>query len=693
MESMSRGEGVIDDSLAAGRDRAFVGRHAELSLFRAALAGHAGACPIHYLHGPGGIGKSTLLRRLAREARLAGRTVVDVDGRTAAPTPEGFAEAAGPEVQAPGVVLLVDTFEKCQGLEGWLWERFLPQLPAGAIVVVAGRAAPDPRWAADPGWDGLLQVTSLRNLAPEDAAAFLTARGVPSQVHTTLLSFTGGNPLALALAAALAVKDGASAPSWRPDQDAVAFLLPLLIGDTPSPLHRRALEICAHAYVTSESLLRALMGDDAPELFSWLRVQPYVETSAAGLFPHDVVRESLEADLRWRDPDGFAAMHGQMRRYFLDRLSSAPESRILQATGALTYLYRSDGHMSEFNGWREVGLVEDQPYAPAHRERVLELARKAEGEQSATVAAFWLDRRPEDFRVYRSNRTGEVLAFSAWLRIEEPEGLDVDPVVAAAWRHARANGPLRPGEHLALARFSVYPEQYQLPSAPMTFMQWRATAEYVRADGLTWSYAVFQDNGSWNDYLRDLNMLPADERPAVGDHRYALFAHDWRAQPADAWLTEKSNAMLSGAAMPPSPSPADGGLVVLSRPEFDAAVREALRTLRKPAVLADNPLNRSRLVIESGRGLSEVLAAAAEGLLGERSGEKRHRAVTATYFRGALTQEAAAERLGLPFSTYRRHLTSALERMSDLLWHHELRGTALPSGPAGDGSGEPARPA
>ncbi|MFD8881200.1 AAA family ATPase [Streptomyces erythrochromogenes] len=676
---MSGNEGVIDDSLTVGRDRAFVGRQAELSLFKAALAGDARACPIHYLHGPGGIGKSMLLRRFAREARRAGRTVVEVDGRTVDPTPEGFAAAAGPEVRTPGVVLLVDTFEKCQGLEGWLWERFLPRLPAGALVVVAGRNALDPRWTADPGWIGLLQVSSLRNLAPSDATAFLTTRGVSSRVHTTLLSFTGGNPLALALAAALAVKDEASTSGWRPDQDAVALLLPLLIGDTPSSLHRQALEICAHAYVTSESLLRALMGDHAPELFSWLRVQPYIETSAAGLFPHDAVRESLEADLRWRDPDGFAAMHGQMRRYFLSQVRAVPESRVLQATGALTYLYRGDGHMSEFNDWRDAGLFQDQPYRPDHRDRVLELAVRAEGEESAALAAFWLDRRPEAFRVYRSTQTGEVLAFSAWLRIEEPEGLDIDPVVAAAWRHARANGPLRPGEHMALARFSVYPDEYQLPSAPMTFMQWRATSEYIRADGLTWSYAVMRDNGSWNDYLRDLNLLPADERPAVGDHRYALFGHDWRAQPADAWLQEKSAAMLSGAPMPPSPSSARGGLVVLSRPEFDAAVREALRTLRKPAVLAGNPLNRSRLVVDGRLSLSEVLAAAAEALLDERSGEKRHRAVAATYFRGAPTQEAAAERLGLPFSTYRRHLTSGIDRMSDLLWHHELQGTDLAS--------------
>ncbi|MFK0252808.1 ATP-binding protein [Streptomyces sp. NPDC090445] len=641
------------------------------------MAGDARACPIHYLFGPGGIGKSTLLRRFAREAHRAGRTVVEVDGRTVDPTPEGFAAAAGPAVRTPGVVLLVDTFERCQGLEGWLWERYLPQLPAGAVVVVAGRNAPDPRWATDPGWIGLLQVTSLRNLAPSDATAFLTARGVPLRDHATVLSFTGGNPLALALAAALPVDDAAARTGWRPDQDAVAVLLPQLIGDTPSPLHRRALEICAHAHVTSESLLRALMGDNAAELFSWLRVQPYIETSDAGLFPHDVVRESLEADLRWRDADGFATMHEQMREYFLSQLRTAPEARMLQATGALIYLFRGDGHMSEFNGWAEVGLVQDQPYLPAHREHVLELARVAEGAASAAIAAYWLDRRPEAFRVYRSTRTGEVLAFSAWLCLDQPEGLEADPVVAAAWRHTRATSPLRPGEYMALARFSVYPDAYQLPSAPMTHMQWRATGEMVRADRLAWSYVVMRDNGSWDAHLRDINMLPADERPAVDGHRYALFGHDWRAQPAGPWLREKTVAMLSGAPMVPPSAAARGGLTVLSRPEFDAAVREALRTLRKPEAFAGNPLNRSRLVLDGGHGLAEVLAAAAERLLDERNGDRRHRAVTATYFRGAPTQEAAAERLGLPFSTYRRHLTSAIDRMSDLLWRHELQGTEL----------------
>jgi hypothetical protein len=74
------------------------------------------------------------------------------------------------------------------------------------------------------------------------------------------------------------------------------------------------------------------------------------------------------------------------------------------------------------------------------------------------MARFWLDRQPEAFKVYRSTRTDDIVASSAWLQLTGPEGEDVDPVVAAAWAHARADKPLRAGEHMAIARFDVDPQ-------------------------------------------------------------------------------------------------------------------------------------------------------------------------------------------------------------------------------------------
>ena len=70
-------------------------------------------------------------------------------------------------------MLLLDTFEQAVGLEDWLRERFVPALPAGAIVVVAGRTAPGEGWRRDPGWRELLRVVSLRNLLPVEARELL----------------------------------------------------------------------------------------------------------------------------------------------------------------------------------------------------------------------------------------------------------------------------------------------------------------------------------------------------------------------------------------------------------------------------------------------------------------------------------------------------------------------------------------
>ena len=119
---------------------------------------------------------------------------------------------------------------------------------------------------------------------------------------------------------------------------------------------------------------------------------------------------------------------------------------------------------------------------------------------------------------------------------------------------------------------------------------------------------------------------------------------------------------------------------MLSEPEFQAGVRNALRCVRRPAELAGNPLCRSRLVADvDGHGrpaeaLAGLLVAATDTLAADPREAKLHRAVATTFFRGVPTQEAAAERLGLPFSTYRRHLTAGVDRLTAWLWERELHG-------------------
>jgi hypothetical protein len=133
-----------------------------------------------------------------------------------------------------------------------------------------------------------------------------------------------------------------------------------------------------------------------------------------------------------------------------------------------------------------------------------------------------------------------------------------------------------------------------------------------------------------------------------------------------------------------APPPRAVPLVVLSRPDFEQAVREALRALTQPAALETNPLLRSRLIVdqvgssastpERVVALRGMLRDAVRSLGSTPRQAKLQRALHHTYIQPAPTQDQAAELLDLPFSTYRRHLTAGVAAVVDLLWQHEVRG-------------------
>ena len=310
-----------------------VGRGGEIEMFREALDKADDAFRVLFVNGPGGVGKSTLLAELADVARATGADVVRVDARMFDPDPEGGRDAvaaaagAGDMSAAEAVarldrpVLLIDTAELLSPLEDWLRSEFLPTLPAAALVVFAGRTPPSARWATDPAWLDVLRVVSLRNLPPQDARAYLQANGVPAAVHERLLTLSHGHPLTLALLVDTIGPDAHTVPASLTDvPELVGTLLTQVVDTAPSPRHRAALEVAAHAHFTTEGLLRGVLGgDDAADLFAWLRTLTFVEAGPHGLFPHDVVRDVLDADLRWRDPQGYARLHRAVRRFLVGR--------------------------------------------------------------------------------------------------------------------------------------------------------------------------------------------------------------------------------------------------------------------------------------------------------------------------------------------------------------------------------------
>ncbi|GAA2632113.1 ATP-binding protein [Actinomadura fulvescens] len=702
---------TLADRLRTARRRSFVGRDAELAAFRSALADGPGRPPfaVMFVHGPGGVGKSTLLRAMADLAEEAGRGAVLLCSRTIEATPAAVREAVGPAfadgAASPGVLLL-DAYEWMAPVDSWMRNHFLPGLPAGTLVVLAGRKAPSSAWTADQGWRELLRTVPLRNLRPEEGAALLAAEGVPAPLHRRVLDSTHGHPLALALLIdVLSQRDGAdlsdlSGIDLADTPDVVRLLLDRFLDEVPTPRHRRALEVCSHALLTTEELLRTAMdpsagpADDAHELFEWLRRLSFVEESCDGLHPHDLAREVFDADLRWRDQGTHQRIHRRIRDRLLAQVRHASGRAQWKRITELAFVHRDSPALRGLFDWADLGAQYPDRLRADDRAAILAMTERHEGAESARLADHWITRQPEAFTIVR-DADGAAVGYGARLRLDlaTPQELAVDPGARAMWDFVSRHGGLAPDDEVAAVRFVMDRDAYQATSRSTNVVLTAFTQQRLARPGLAWDLLGAYHDG--HEYERQFLHAGYRRAPAAdfhaGGHRL-VYARDFRPGGLEAWLealvgtapvgTARVGARQDGTALRDGPAPvaSHAVTVALSREEFATAVRQAFRDLHRPEALARNPLRGCRVVREHGdprpaTAIADLLRTAADALRADPRGEKAHRAVDRTYLHPAPTQERAAELLGLPFSTYRRHLTAGLTRVADLLWHWDLNET------------------
>ncbi|MGH9263769.1 MAG: ATP-binding protein [Acidimicrobiales bacterium] len=676
----TRRSGTLGATLSSRRRRAFVGRVSETELFEAALdAEEAPPFSVLYLHGPGGVGKSTLLDVFAGLAESRGRTVVRIDGHAVPPTRAAVLEtwpAADPEGGGP-LVVLIDAYERLAPLDGWIRTTLLPRLPVSAITVMAGRAPPSDAWRADPAWRDLLRIVSLRNLTPAESRAYLRASDVDASRHGTLVDATHGHPLALSLVTDVVLRGG-DAPDDPLTPDLVATLVHRFVDAVPSAHHRRALEVCALARVTTEALLRhALDVDDAHDLFAWLRELSFVETGPHGLVPHDLARDVLDVDLRWRDPEAYAEVFRSVRRHIhrrLERVSGADQQRAIYDE---KFVFRNLPSVLSPVEWRDWGEHYPEPARHEDRRAIVDMIGTAEGPESASIAAEWWRRQPQAFHVLRDEQ-GDVRGVLGLVTLTGgPGAFGFDPGAVAAWTYAERTAPARPGEVVTQTRFVVDSDRYQAPSPTLNATPIVTIQRYLQTPNLAWDFLTLADPDALNEYFAIADLPRASGADfLVGERTYGLFAHDFRAVPVGPWLELVTDRALAQDPSLPAPGP---DLLVLSQPAFADAARQALRDLSRPDLLARNPLARTRLVAaetpsgeEGGAVLARLVGEAVDSLRAHPRDDKRWRALDRTYLRPAPTQEKAAEVLGLPFSTYRRHLSEGVDRVVSHLWDWEV---------------------
>lgn len=687
--------------LSAARQRQFVGREGEQRVFRAALEATVLPFCVLYIYGPGGIGKTTLLRQFVQMSQQAHVVATYLDARDVDPSPDSFLNALHRTLQlTPGAslyealaatsdrqIILIDTFEHLMPLDAWLRDQFLPQLPDNILIVFSGREPPALGWRADAGWQTLIHILPLRNLDPDESRSYLARRNLPVEQHPTILDFTHGHPLALSLVADVFAqrRDVQFQPQHAPD--VIKILLEEFVQKVPSPAHRTALEACALVRIMTEALLTELLGmPDAHELFEWLRTLSFIESGSAGLFPHDLAREALVADLRWRNRDWYAELHRRARTYYARLLQQTQGHEQQRVMFDYVFLHRENPLVRPFLEWQDSGSGVPTGLMEHDIPVLLTMITDHEGSESSQLAAHWLALQPANATVYRTTTQQPAgLLLSVELQAATDEHRRLDPATNAAWAFLQRRAPLRPDQRATMFRFWMARDTYQAVSAVQSMIFVNIAQYYMNTPGLAYTFFTCADPQFWEPAFAYMDLSRIDEIAfTVGQRTYGVFTHDWRVVPPLAWLDLLAEREIASEPLEYRPAVSASTVVVLSQAEFEAAVRTALHHFVRPTALRTSPLVRSRLVMERTgpqtndaervSELQRIIKRAAEQLQATPREAKYYRALYHTYFQPAPTQERASELLNVPFSSYRRHLQAGLAKVAEILWQWELSG-------------------
>ncbi len=683
-------QNTLSERLTRLRAGFFVGRKNQRERFAAFLDDPT----VRILHiiGPGGIGKTSLIRNFVRHCSEQEIAFAHLDARQVPSDPQKFIEKlraacglpADAEVrrhlQKPGkFVLFIDTYEELAELEGWLVDHFFPHLGSECRVVLASRQPPSSVWRDDPAWRALSDELSLRHLTHEDSRELLNLHGVKKEQQEQAARLSHGNPLVLSLIAQVLTDDPSADISGGLPVDRVYHLMERMLDRPPSDSHLCALQVSSMMRAVTEDSLSGILGiPNASEVFRWLANLSFMRWTELGLTPHDLIREIVERDLKLRLPTRHEDLFFRCRRYLVDGLLNSKSSNRQRFMEDFFYLFRdAPAFRAIFGGHLGDGFYVD-PGRPEEYADVVATIETFEGQMAAESARYWLARPESSLQMIRDATTAEWVGFLLMLRFTkgaEPDS-NWDPVLRAMWSYVEDCEGLRDGEVALFGRFWMSRDEYQAIGPVQTRIFQQVSELQILTPGLAFLACTIAHPETWPMVLEIQNLAQEDLHGVP----YGWFGYNRRERPVMEWI-ENYTGQFDQLAPKPTPPPIGEQVYALERSAFDAAVKDALRKWRKPDRLEQSPLLQSRLVLDrctAGCGLDEkikvlrdTLASSVNDFPGADFDDRPRAVLRTTYFEENLKQLAIAQRLNLPFSTYRYHLAQALERLCDVLWRME----------------------
>jgi DNA-binding CsgD family transcriptional regulator len=566
---------TVGDRMVESAGRGWVGREREFGALVAAAAAEEPPFLVAFVHGPGGIGKSHLVRRLLDNLPAPARGVY-LDGRDVEPTPRGLRGALGRALKLPQAdpdvaalaralaprpaVLVIDTYEVLGLLDAWLRTQFLPALPATTLTVLAGRDRPAIAWHTTAGWQGLVAEFPLTALSEQEAGQLLRLRGLDGRPARWAGEFAHGHPLALELAAAAVRADPKCAYAASV---ASVGLLEAFLGKLPAETVT-LVEAASTVRRITEPILDALLDRSSGRgAFDVLRALPFTEQTGEGLLLHDVVRDTVGHDLSMRDPDRRRAYRRRAVRHLTEHQHDATADPWLHTADLMFLIENPVLRDSCFPSARPDHCVE--PAAPRDRATVSDIVARHESSAAATLLERWWDCHSETFSVAR-DPDGVAAAFVQIAELDklDPQLLADDPV-AGVWRsHLRDHLPAADDRVLVMRRW-LGRESGELRSPAVSACWLDVKRVYMQLrPRLRRIYSVVVDLPRLAPIFLPLGFAPTGDPVMIDGTAHQAIWLDFGPGSVDGWLA----GLIGAETAQPATSP-HGSVIGLSSRELE----------------------------------------------------------------------------------------------------------------------------
>ena len=668
---------TLADRLAARDAERFVGRERELAFFDDLLVDDP-AVNVVLVHGPGGIGKSTLLREVSRRAEQRGWQPRVVEGRELAPAPGELERVLFGVAQQERPLIVFDTWERMSAMSGWLRQRLLPSLPERSLVVISGRRKPEQEWFQG-GWEQVCAELELRPFEFEEARALGRQHGVTDEeTLDALLEWAQGSPLALTLGA-----DAARVGDWKPEwlegrPDLTQAILRRLTEEELLQGDGDVLAVAAIARVVTARMLRAVLpGVDADEAESWLRARSFVEHFGHGVALHDLVRKAIRSDLKRRRPEHERDLRRRIADHVHDRAARG-DIRLLADLADLV-----DNPALRW-GMGAEGSVRHRVDA-LREEDIPELERRLRGRiemGEEAWRAWWepterlLREAPDRALVVRDPAEGLCGLSYAVTPENAPKVAEQDALLGPWLAHAREHAP--DGQAM-IWRDSIDMTTSREGDVGSPILALMNTGSVLRS-GLynpRWSYLpIDPQNEAAVAFARGVRARHLTELD-VGEEGKVI----------QCWVLDHGEGGMLGGMLKavyaelglPKPTFDDEPAAAAEEPASEEPartvtandVRDALRNLDTPTELVTSPLASGTTPEERAASVRAALEEAVESAFGEGAEEDLLRQVLRRgYLDPAGSHESAWWDLHLSRATYFRKLRAASARVAEWLLAH-----------------------